>query len=235
MKSSAGIAVIALAAAACQHRPAADAPAGPTETLASYARALEEGRVVDAYAMLADDAKRSTSFEAFARMVKESPEDVRDLARALVRPASLPLVTAVVRTATDEELELVLENGAWTIRGLALDRYGQTTPRQALLGFLRAFERGRFDVLMRYVPEAEREGQADGWSTSRDPLTADKLKAAWTGPQKEEITAIVQAIRTSLSTSRIEETGDRAAMSYGSGGTVSFVRERGAWRIVDLK
>jgi len=210
-------------------------PAGPAETLKAYARALEEGRAVDGYRLLSDDAKRTVSLEAFERMIRESPDDVKELARALARPASPPVVSARVKAPSGEELDLVLENGVWTLDGLALDRYGQATPRQALLGFLRAYERQRFDVILRYVPDEEREGTAEGWASSKEALTADKLKAAWTGAQKEQLDAIVQAIRAALPTATIEETADRAALAYGAGGTVSFVRERGQWKLANLK
>jgi len=45
---------------------------------------------------------------------------------------------------------------------------------------------------------------------------------------------IVQAIRAALPNATIEETGDQAAMAYGAGGTVSFLREHGVWKIKDF-
>jgi hypothetical protein len=219
--------------AACRTPPVE--PTGPRESLAAYARALEEGRAADAYRLLSDDARRQVSLEAFTRMVRESPDDVREIARSLVRPSTAPLVTARVQSPTGETLELVFEHGDWKVDGLQLDRYGQASPRQAIEGFLRAYERKRFDVILRYVPEAELEGRAEGWSSSREPLTAEVLQKAWTGPQKESIEAIVQALRAALPTATIEETEDRAALSYGAGGTVSFVRERGVWKLANLK
>ena len=206
----------------------------------AYAKALDEGRADDAYKLLSNEAKRSVSLEAFRRMVKDNPDDVRDIARALTRSGSEPVVTATVSAPGGDKLELVYEGGRWTIDGTGIDRYGQATPRQALTGFLRAFQRGRYDVLMRYVPNAEREGRADalwgeGDGKSSGGLTADKLKAAWTGEQKEYISSIVQAIVSALPTASIEQTEDRAAMPYGAGGTVMFVREDGLWKIEDLK
>ncbi len=210
-------------------------PTGPADTLHAYARALEDGRATDAYRLLSAEAKRTLSLEAFSRTLRENPDDVREIARSLARPTSPPVVTALVHSPTGEELELVFENGVWTIDGAAIDRYGQNSPRQALLGFLRAFDRQRFEVILRYVPDEEREGRAEGWSGSSEPLTAEQLKAAWTGPQKEQIDAIVQAIKAAAPTASIEETQDRAAMTYGAGGTVSFVRERGLWKLANLK
>ena len=65
-------------------------------------------------------------------------------------------------------------------------------------------------------------------------LTAEKLRLAWEGPYKDQINRIVQAIKAALPTAQIEETGDSAAMSYPSGGTVAFVREHGLWKIRDF-
>ena len=233
MKGLVIVLAAALAIGAC--KPRFEGAEGPAETLRAYAAALEEGRAEEAYRLLSDDAKRSVSLEAFRRMVKENPEDVKEMARALARPGSDPVVTATVQSPSGEKLELIYENGAWTIDGTGVDRYGQSTPRQALLGFLRAYERGRFDVILRYVPVDEREGRPEGWSKPGEALSADKLKEAWTGPQKEFIAGIVQAIKAALPTAQIEETQDHAAMAYGAGGTVSFLRENGLWKIQNLK
>ncbi len=231
----------------------------PADVLRAYAAALGQGRADDAYAMLTDEAKRSLPLEAFRRAVRESPEDMAEMARALARPASDPVVTATVALPDGEELTLLLERGAWHVDGATIDRYGQSTPRQALLAFLRAFERKRYDVLLRFVPDAERNAPPaaevpatkptppsepsvavpsappSAPSTAADTgLTAEKLRASWEGPQKEQMLQITQAIKAALPTSTIEETGENAAMSYGSGGTVTFVREHGVWKIRDV-
>jgi hypothetical protein len=256
--------------------PSSLAQQGPSDTLRAYAAALEQGRVDDAYHLLSDDAKRTLSLEAFRRAVKENPQDIAEIAHALARPASDPVVTATATMPSGDELVLLFEGGRWRIDASAVDLYGQTTPRQAILGFLRAFERKRYDVILRYVPDAEREGlagaderaqadaqpqtqavktppkpadaadggapvaeaKADTKAGSLGPtdgqLTADKLRAAWEGPYKEQINRTVQAIKAALPTAQIEETGDSAAMSYGAGGTVAFMREHGLWKIRDL-
>jgi hypothetical protein len=221
---------------------------GPSDTLRAYASALEQGRVDDAYRLLSDEAKRSMSLEAFRRSVKENPQDAVEIARALARPSSDPVITATITVPNGDELLLLYEGGKWRIDAAAVDLYGQSTPRQALLGFLRAFERHRYDVILRYVPDAEKQGlttsieegaQADKAATPAKlggsvELTAEKLRSAWEGPQKEQINRIVQAIRTALPNAQIEETGDSASMPYGAGGTVAFIREHGVWKIKDF-
>ncbi len=212
---------------------------GPSETLRAYAAALKEGRADDAYRLLSNDAKRSISLEAFRRMVKENPEDVKDIALALSRPGSDPVVTATVSAPGGNTLELIYEDGRWTVDGTGVNRYGQATPRQALMGFLLAFERKRYDVLLRYAPNAEREGRDEQmWGDKKGPssgaLTEAMLKESWEGEQKEEVSRKVQAIRSALPTAKIEQTDDRAAMPYGAGGTVLLKREQGLWKIEEL-
>lgn len=238
---------------------------GPSDTLRQYARALEDKRVEDAYRLLSDEARRSISLDAFRRMVLENPEDVMEVAKALARPASDPSVKATVTLPNGEELTMIFEDGRWRIDAAAIDLYGQATPRQAIVGFLRAFDRKRYDVILRYVPDAEREGvpkpTADAPAADKpdpdaagaggaapaapgpDPkviesdggeLTAERLRESWEGAQREEMLRITQALKAALPSATIEETGDVATMSYGSGGTVSLVRERGVWKIRDF-
>ena len=191
----------------------------PQSVLRSYARALEDGRADDAYRLLSDEARRGISLEAFRRMVKDDPEAVKEIGRALERPTAPPIVTATVVSPSGQELHLVLEDGSWRVDASSIELYAQDTPRHAIQGFLRAVERKRYDVVMRYVPDAHKEG-----------LDAGKLKAAWEGHDKDEIQQVVAAVKQALPTATIEETGERAAMPYGAG-TMQLVREHGLWKI----
>jgi hypothetical protein len=195
---------------------------GPSDTLRAYARALDEGRADDAYKLLSSEAKHSISIEAFRRMVKENSPEMKDIAHALARPASDPVVTATVVSPKGEKLQLVYEDGRWRLDG-SINLYGQSTPQQSIEAFLRAFERKRYDVMIRFVPDSHMEG-----------LDPDKLRAAWEGSQKEEMARITAALRAALPTAQFEEVGDRATMAYGSGGTVQLVREHGVWKIEDF-
>lgn len=211
-------AVVALAVTGCGAPKAED----PHSVLRSYARALEEGRSDDAYRMLSEEARRGISLDAFRRMVKDNPEEVRDIAKALARPTATPVVTATVTGGNGQELSLVLEGGVWKVEATAVDLYAQDTPRHAIQGFVRAVERKRYDVVLKFVPDSHKEG-----------LDAAKLKAAWEGHDKEEIDQVVAALRQALPTASIEETGDRATMAHGAG-TMQLVRERGLWKIEDF-
>jgi len=218
------VAAIALAAAfatfatGCTGARAED----PQAVLRSYARALQEGRADDAYRMLSDEARRGISVEAFRRMLKDNPDEVREIGRSLERPTAPPVVTAKIVGPGGQELELVLEDGKWKVDSSAIDLYAQDTPRHAVQGFVRALERHRYDIVLRYVPDAHKEG-----------LDAAKLKAAWEGHDKEEMAQVLSALKQALPTASIEETGERAAMPYGAG-TMQLVREHGLWKIEDF-
>ncbi len=191
----------------------------PQSVLHAYARALEEGRVEDAYRDLSDEARRGISLEAFRRMVHDDPEGVKEIGKALERPTAPPVVTATVTSPSGQELHLVLEGGGWRVDASSIDLYAQDSPRHAIQGFVRAVERKRYDIVMRFVPDSHREG-----------LDAPKLQAAWEGHEKDEIEQVVTALKQALPAATIEETGERAAMPYGAG-TIQLVREHGVWKI----
>lgn len=213
------LAVASTASTGCTpQRPADD----PQSILREYARALEEGRADDAYRMLSDEARRGISLEAFRRMMKDNPDEVREIGKALERPTAPPIVTATVTSPTGQELHLVLENGKWKVEAAAIDLYAQDTPRHALQGFVRALERKRWDIVLRFVPDAHKEG-----------LDGPKLKASWEGEEREEMEQVLAALKQALPTATIEETGERATMPYGAG-TIQLVREHGLWKIEDF-
>jgi hypothetical protein len=213
---------LALAASASQLGcGAGQHPGGedPQSVLHAYARFLQDGRADEAYRLLSDEARRGISLEAFRRLVKDDPEGVREIGRALERPTAAPVVTATVTSPGGQELHLVLEGGGWRVDASTIDLYAQDTPRHAVQGFIRAVERKRYDIVMRYVPDTHREG-----------LDSSKLQTAWEGHEKEEIEQVVAALKQALPTATIEETGERATMPYGAG-TMQLVREHGLWKI----
>jgi hypothetical protein len=108
------------------------------------------------------------------------------------------------------------------VEATAIDLYAQDSPRHAVQGFVRALERKRYDVILRYVPDGHKEG-----------LDPAKLKTAWEGHDKEEMEQVLSALKQALPTATIEETGERATMPYGAG-TLQLVRERGLWKIEDF-
>jgi hypothetical protein len=199
-------------------------PASPQAALSAYAAALRARDARQAYALLSDDAKKDIPYESFQRIVRENPDEVLEIGRSLDRPAAPPRVTATVKAPNGESLLLILEDGAWRVDGSAIDLYAQVTPDTALRSFVRAFKNRRYDVLLRFVPESEREG-----------LGVEELKRSWEGEERAELEGLVAAVETSLSSANLEVTGDRATMAFGTGGTVELVREGGLWKVEDIR
>jgi hypothetical protein len=191
----------------------------PEATLSAYSRALQDTRSDDAYALLSDTAKKSISLDQFRKMVKQNPLDARELGQLLGQPARPAEVTATVTAQNGQTLELVLERGRWKLDASAIDLYAQDTPRHALVGFVRAIDRKRYDIVLRYMPDAHRVGYDEA-----------ALKTAYEGPDKDEVLRTTALIRAALPSASVEETGDRATFDYGSG-MVELLKERGAWKI----
>ncbi|MEO7036031.1 MAG: hypothetical protein ABI548_18980 [Polyangiaceae bacterium] len=218
------LAVLALAPGAlgCAAGSSASSPEG---VLTAYSRAVQIGRLADAYSLLSDDAKKSISFEDFKRIIQENPEQAQELARAMDRPqAGPPRVTAKVTGADGEPLLLVYESGAWRVDGSAIDLYSQASPESAALAFLRAVENKRYDVLLRFVPDSQRDG-----------LSEATLRSAWEGEQKQDMARLTEALKAALPNAHFEVVGERATLAYGAGGTIELVREHGAWKVEELK
>lgn len=195
----------------------------PEAAIQNYSAALQAGDARAAYAALSVEAQRRVPFARFEAMMRENPEQVSALAKRLGQTPERLTVTATFGGDTNEELQLTLEDGEWKANLSAIDLYSQASPVAAVASFVRAFELGRYDVLLRFVPDGEKAG-----------LTAEQLKAAWQGPQKQEMTDLVQALAAALPTARAEQYGDKATLSYGAGGTVELLEEGGLWKIVNF-
>lgn len=213
----------ALLAVLCTTLGCAADRTSPNRVLNDYAAALEAGRYRDAYALLSADAQRDIPYKSFERMARENPAEVEEIARSLRRPIAESYVTATVTGADGSKLLLVYEAGVWKVDGSAVDLYSQASPEQTLTSFIKAFEGKRYDILLRFVPVAKRSG-----------LDEKTLRSAWEGEQKQDMTQLVQALKASLPTAKVELLGDRATVGYGPGATLSLLREQGIWKIEEL-
>jgi hypothetical protein len=195
----------------------------PEAAIQNYAAALRAGDARSAYESLSTEAQQRVPFARFEAMLKENPEQVAALAKQLDQKPEQLKVTATFGSNGADQLELVLEDGQWKANLSAIDLYSQASPIAAVASFVRAFRLGRYDVLLRFVPNSEKAG-----------LTAEQLRTAWEGPQKQEMQDTVQALEAVLPTARLEQYGDKATLPYGSAGTVELTIEGGLWKIVNF-
>jgi len=195
--------------------------ASPEGTVRDFARALRDGDYESAYGRLSERYRSRVPLEEFERHLRTHPEEVRELVALVGRIEESEEITARVPFADGDALELVRQDSGWRVVGNAVDFYDQSTPRAALRSFVRAMNRRRYEVVLRFVPDADREG-----------MTVEHMQQAWEGEAREEIDRLLAALEANLD-QPIEVVGDRATMSYGESATVHFLREDGRWKIED--
>lgn len=197
--------------------------ARPEDVVASLARALRAGRWDDAYDLMSDDYRRRVPRDEFHRRLDASRDEARETAALLERPDGPAEQVARLDLAQGETVALVRENEVWRVDTSLVDFYDQSSPRAALRSFVRAMARHRWDVVLRFVPAADREG-----------MTPDKIRDAFEGEGREQAARLVAQLRAHID-DPIEEIGDRASLRYGEGDghTVLFVREDGVWKVED--
>ncbi len=209
---------LAIALSACGGVSAGATPEG---AVSAFAAALRDGRARDAYGMMSESYRRRVTLEEFERHFSDYPAEVQQTARALSQQRGRAEQEAVVQYGEGEVVRLSREHGDWRVATDVVDFYDQSSPRAALRSFVRAMERRRYDVVLRLIPEADREG-----------MNEERMREAWEGEGREEVERMIANLRAALD-NPIEEVGDRATMAYGDRFRAQFVRESGVWRIED--
>lgn len=194
---------------------------GPSGTLDAYGKALKSRDYGAAYELMSSSFRGKVTREDYVRMMKDNPREVADTADRMRKKGSIE-VSAEFEYGLGDRMLLVEEGGEWRIAANPLGFYDQTTPRNALRGFLRAYRLERWDVMLRFVPNVYRE-----------KMDQDKMKAQFTGPSREQMENLVNTLEANVDEPIIER-GNDARMSYGDRFTVTFVREDGAWKLKDL-
>jgi len=88
---------------------------------------------------------------------------------------------------------------------------------------VRAVERKRWDVVLRFIPQRY-----------RSTITADSLKERWEGAGAAELKAQLVVVKAHLD-EPIELTGDEARLPVGERKQVKLVREEGLWKVETLE
>jgi len=206
--------LLALVLAGC----APKSPSGPADTLRAFAAAVRTHRIDDAYALMSAEYKKTHDKEAFARSLGPDVERAADrLQKGRVE------LRAEVELADGEQLALVDEPDGWRFARDPLDVYPQRAPDEALRSFVRAVERKRWDVVLRFIPQK-----------FRATITAETLKERWEGTQAAELSAQLAAVKAHLD-EPMELSGDEARLPVGERKQVKLVREEGLWRVETLE
>lgn len=195
---------------------------GPSETLDKYGKALKNRDYSAAYELMSSSFRGKVSRDDYVRMMRDNPREVDETADRLRGKKGSLEVSAEFVYGLGDRMLLVQEDNEWRISANPIAFYDQTTPRNALRGFLRAYELQRWDIMLRFVPNVYRE--------KMDPA---KMKAQFTGPSREQMENLMLQLNANIDEPIIER-GNDARMSYGDRYTVTFVREDGAWKLKDL-
>lgn len=189
----------------------------PAAVVAAYAAALARGDAASAYALLTPAEREQLSLAAFSAQLAANRAEARELAAVLAR-APRPVVKATTKLADGSLLTLERGEAGFGVEDPLRRFYDQSSPRAALLAFVRAIERGRWDVLVGLVPVSERTGLAPAELVSR-------LQA-----RREELGRVAARL-WSAREQPIEVIGDRATMPYDESFCARFLLEEGLWRV----
>jgi len=195
---------------------------GPSATLDDYGKALKNRDYGAAYELMSSSFRGKVSRDDYVRMMKDNPREVDETADRLRGKKGSLEVSAEFEYGMGDRMLLVQEDDEWRIAANPLGFYDQSTPRNALRGFLRAYRLERWEIMLRFVPNMYRE-----------KMDAAKMKAQFSGPSREQMENLINTLEANVDEPIIER-GNDARMSYGDRFTVTFVREDGAWKLKDL-
>ena len=184
-----------------------------------FARALSDGKPALAYGLLSNDYRRRVSLAQWQQQLEANPQEVSEAANHLAHIKSAAEVHATLRHGDGSNVELVRDDGQWLIASELVEFYDQSSPRAALKAFVAALQRRRYDVVLRLMPAAEKEG-----------VTTETMERALGYASRDEVERMLTQLRAHLE-DPIEVTGDHATLPYAEHRRVQFVREGGLWRI----
>lgn len=183
---------------------------GPEETARAYSRALAEGRMDDAYALVASRQKDAgLSREAYVKRYEDA--ELRKARAQSVEEAAGELA------ASSGSLTLVRDGEAWRV----VEPLGDGGARKVLEAFIAAADAGDFEAAYallgaklraRYTPSLlERDFKAE-------PLAKERVERARVAAKAEPVLQ-----------------GDRALFPIGDGKAVALQLEEGGYKVVALE
>lgn len=194
----------------------------PYRAVTDYAAALEAGAWDRAYDLMSEGYRRTHARADYVRMMQANPDDARETARRLRRTATELDLSASVELGPGESVALSAHSGQWRLVDDPSDLYSQRTPRDCLRAFVRAWQRKRWDVMLKLIP--------DKWLGD---MNAKTLQADFEGEHAAERKALMERLLDQLAAPIESIDASHAILRYGDRYQVDFVREQGLWKIGD--
>jgi hypothetical protein len=201
---------------------ARDASHGSAQAaLHAFARALSEGDAERSYALMSSEFRKRVSFAAWQKQLQDNATEASEVGDRLARTRGPAVQQSVLRDEAGRELRLEREGDSWKVSSNLIDFYDQSTPRAALRAFVDALTRKRYDVVLRLMPNADKEG-----------VTTESMAKAWGYAARDDVERMLTQLRSHIE-EPIEIVGNYATMPYAERLRVQFVREEGRWKIED--
>jgi len=210
-------AALAMSACAAENKSSESAES----TVRAFARALSDGKADAAYALMSSDYRSRVSLPTWQKSLEENPQEVVETGNALSHVSGPGSLRSELRYADGRSLQLQEEHGHFRLAGEVMDFYDQSTPRAALRAFLAAMQRRRYDVVLRLMPDADKEG-----------VTIESMEVAYGHAARGEVERLLAELRAHVD-DPLEVVGDRATMPYAEHRRVQFLLEDGRWKIED--
>ncbi len=196
----------------------------PEAALHSYAQALREGKVGQAYGLMSAEFRAKHSREDFAAMIRDNKLEAEQTAERLSVEEGSIAIRAELNYGYDEVLQMRKEGGLWKISTNPLMFYSQATPRDTVRSFVRAYTLKRWDIMLRFVPSKYREN-----------MTVEMVKKQFDGPKKDEMREMMETVRVNLNAPTSDtQSENQARIRYGETYEVELEREQGLWKIKRL-
>jgi hypothetical protein len=196
-------------------------PQTPEATVLAFARALGDGKLDAAYGMMSPEYRARVSLTVWKKKLEENSQETLEVGNTLTHVHGPASVQAVLRDGDGHELRLEREDESWRIASDVVEFYDQSTPRAALHAFVHAMQRRRYDVVLRLMPDADKEA-----------VTTESMEKAWGHDSRDDVERLLSQLRDHIE-DPIEIAGNRATMPYADRARVQFVREAGRWKIED--
>jgi hypothetical protein len=193
-------------------------PSTADKVVRDYARALSEGDNRAAYELMSPEYRARVSFATWQKNVADNPQEVSEASRRLGRVRG-PADLAALQHSAHEPVQLTQAAGQWYLASEPIEFYDQATPRAALRSFIAAFSRKRYDIILRLMPEADKEG-----------VTSETLTQHFGHGARDDIARMLSQLSPHVD-APIEEHAEHATMPYAEHRRVQFVLEQGRWRI----
>jgi hypothetical protein len=191
------------------------------DVVREFRRALSDGQASAAYALMSPEYRQQVSLASWQKNFDANPQEVGEAENRLAHDHAPAELHAIVRRSDGAALELVQHAGRWYVASEEIEFYDQSTPRAALRSFIAALTRKRYDVVLRLMPDADKE-----------TVTNESMETSFGHVARDEVERLLSQLRAHVE-DPIESTGERATMPYAEHKRVQFVRQAGRWRVED--